>query len=220
MKRKNLFSTILMIVLTIVGLALIFQPYISQHFAKSKTEQYKISNISSDQLEQNAKQSEKFLSQFSDNHSLKVTALVSIPDVNINLPVFNNDSDDAITYGASNVRKSKIGEGNYSLASHFVFSGSKNRLFTPLINAKKGTKVYVTDKSKIYTYEIYDIFDVDQYAVQVLDDIRDEKTITLITCADFKAEYRHIYRGKLINVQNYNESSEEVKSSFEKEFNL
>lgn len=234
--KKKILSTLSLITLALLGFYLIFQPQIDKAIARSSTDKYKISNISAAQIAQNAKAADEdslknqssnhsgptanFLSKFSDQHSLPVTGLVSIPDININLPIFNDDSNAAITYGASNVRKTKMGEGNYSLASHYVFDGSTNRLFTPLINAKKGTKIYVTDKIKVYTYEINEIFDVDQYAVSVLNDVEDQKIITLITCADFNAEYRHIYRGKLVDTQRYSEASETVKKSFEKEFNL
>ena len=234
--KKKILSTLSLISLALLGLYLIFQPQIDKAIARSFTDRYKINNISAAQIAQNAKAAEEdssknqnsnysgpsttLLSKFSDQHSLPVTGLVSIPDININLPIFNDDSNAAITYGASNVRKSKMGKGNYSLASHYVFDGSTNRLFTPLINAKKGTKIYVTDKIKVYTYEIEEIFDVDQYAISVLNDIENQTTITLITCADFNAEYRHIYRGKLVDTQRYTETSQSVKKSFEKEFNL
>ena len=234
--KKKILSTLSLVTLALIGLYLIFQPQVDKAIAKSSTDKYKISNISAAQIAQNAKAAEEnssknqpsnysgptttFLSKFSEKHSLPVTGLVSIPDININLPIFNEDSNAAITYGASNVRKSKMGEGNYSLASHYVFDGSTNRLFTPLINAKKGMKIYVTDKIKVYTYEIEEIFDVDQYAISVLNDIENQTTITLITCADFNAEYRHIYRGKLVDTQRYAETPQLVKKSFEKEFNL
>lgn len=233
-KKKNIISTFIAIILFVTGVYLIFQPQINQMFARSATDQYKIGNISASQIQQNennsntegavqaTKQSDNLSSKFSsDKKSLPVTGLISIPDVGINLPIFNSGSDDALMYGASNVRKTKMGEGNYSLASHYVFGANQEkRLFTPLSKVKKGTKVYLTDKSKIYTYEIEEIFDVGQKAVHVLDKIEDKVTITLITCADFEAEYRHIYRGELKEVKDYNDADETVKRSFEKEFNL
>ena len=30
-------------------------------------------------------------------------------------------------------------------------------LFSPLVNAKEGMKIYLTDKDKVYTYEIRDV---------------------------------------------------------------
>lgn len=245
--QKKILSTLALILLALFGVYLIFQPQIDRVIARASTNQYRIGNLPADQIARNAEAAEEndqtqtqspqqsdqknqssqqpsrastFLSKFSNQHSLPVTGLISIPELRINLPIFNDDSNTALTYGASNVRKSQMGKGNYSLASHYVFDGASSRLFTPLINASKGMKIYVTDKKYVYTYEIDEIFDVDQYAVNVLNDTANQAIITLITCADFHAEYRHIYRGSLVNTQRYSDASDWIKKSFEREFNL
>ena len=49
----------------------------------------------------------------------------------------------------------KMGEGNYSLASHHIFTAenASQMLFSPLVNAKAG-KIYLTDKDKVYTMRL------------------------------------------------------------------
>lgn len=241
LNHRKVVRVLAVISFILLGFYLIFKEPISQMTIKSESNQYRIENVSADQMKANAEEtvalkrletvsqaaevepsySDLFLSKFSDkSESLKVTGLVSIPDLSINLPIFNQNSEEAITYGASNVVSSEMGKGNYSLASHHVFDGSDKRLFAPLKYSTVGMKVYVTNKEKIYTYEVTEIFEVDQYAVQVLDPIENETVITLITCVDYEAQYRTIVRGRLIEEQKYNDAAEDVRKSFEAEFNL
>lgn len=222
--------------LVMLGFYLIFKTQIDQALAKSETSQYRIENVTAQEIQTNiettqsseklaqlpeeVQPSDQFLTKFQNQTDLPLTGLISIPDLSINLPIFNENSEAAISYGASNVVNSKMGVGNYSLASHHVFDGSEKRLFAPLKYSTVGMKIYLTDKTNIYTYEVYEIFEVDQYAVHVLDEIENQTIVTLITCVDYEATYRTIVRGKLVNVQTYSETDENIRQSFEAEFNL
>ena len=82
---------------------------------------------------------------------------ISIPELNMNLPIFKGFENVALYYGAGTMKENQVmGQGNYSLASHHVFglTGANAMLFSPLEKAKAGMKIYITDKEKTYTYVI------------------------------------------------------------------
>ena len=56
-------------------------------------------------------------------------------------------------------------------------------LFSPLVNAKAGMKIYLTDKDKVYTYEIT-VKRVTPDRVDEIDDRIGVQEITLVTCVD------------------------------------
>lgn len=77
----------------------------------------------------------------------------------------------------------QMGKGNYSLAGHYM---KDNLLFGSLLNIEIGTIVKITDKNKVYEYEIYDIEIVPDTAFYMLDQDRAKKRgkpiISLMTC--------------------------------------
>ena len=94
----------------------------------------------------------------------------------------------------------KMGEGNYSLASHHIFTAenASQMLFSPLVNAKEGMKIYLTDKDKVYTYSITSVENVEPERVDVVDDAADGTAeVTLVTCEDAAATSRTIVKGVL-----------------------
>lgn len=143
---------------------------------------------------------------------------IAIPGVDINLPIVKGVSDDNLLVGAATMKPGQeMGVGNYTLASHYSDAYNESLLFAPLIRAKEGMKIYLTDLSKVYTYEITSITLVEPTAVEVLDETG-ENIITLVTCNDMSATKRRIVRGKLVSVQNASDVSSDVASYFEAEF--
>ena len=66
---------------------------------------------------------------------LPVIGGISIPELNMNLPIFKGLENVALYYGAGTMKENQVmGQGNYSLASHHVFglTGANAMLFSPL----------------------------------------------------------------------------------------
>ena len=110
----------------------------------------------------------------------------------------------------------KMGEGNYSLASHHIFTAenASQMLFSPLVNAKAGMKIYLTDKDKVYTYEITEVKHVTPDRVDEIEDRDGIKEITLVTCVDYNATERIIVKGDFKEVKAYSETPDDILSAF------
>lgn len=79
---------------------------------------------------------------------------MSIPSVGIQVPIMNGYGDSAqnLSYGACTMKPDQVmGQGNYSLAAHYMWSGM---LFGNLHQVMPGSKVYLTDLNNIYEYTI------------------------------------------------------------------
>ena len=87
-------------------------------------------------------------------------------------------------------------------------------LFSPLVNAKAGMKIYLTDKDKVYTYEITEVKHVTPDRVDEIEDREGVKEITLVTCVDYNATERIIVKGDFKEVKAYSETSDDVLSAF------
>ncbi len=113
------------------------------------------------------------------------------------------------------------GENNYALASHHIFGmvGSSKMLFSPLENAKVGMKIYVTDKEKIYRYDINVVTKVTPDRVDVINDTPGLKEITLITCTDAEATERIVVKGILKEEMAYKGAPKEVMDAFNHSYN-
>ena len=114
----------------------------------------------------------------------------------------------------------KMGEGNYSLASHHIFTAenASQMLFSPLVNAKEGMKIYLTDKDKVYTYEIREVKHVTPDRVDEIDDREGINEITLVTCVDYDATERIIVKGDLKEIKPYSETPSDVIAAFNKPY--
>ena len=87
-------------------------------------------------------------------------------------------------------------------------------LFSPLVNAKAGMKIYLTDKDKVYTYEITEVKHVTPDRVDEIEDREGVKEITLVTCVDYNATERIIVKGIFKESKAYSETSEDILKAF------
>lgn len=147
-----------------------------------------------------------------DEQEGKPIGQISIPSVNIHIPVVLGAHDNNLYKGAATNKKGQVmGEGNYALSSHYMYDGKS--LFTPLDNIELGAKIYVTDFQKVYVYEYNkDMELVKPYQIEVIAD-RGIKEITLYTCTP-DAEYRRIYNGDYLGYYLYEELSEKQLEEF------
>ena len=233
-KRKNLLINILAGFLILLSIALIFNAKIRDIFMVWNTNKYQVSQVSKEKLEENqdtegnfdfdsvkAISSEAVLSSQWDAQQLPVIGGIAIPEVEINLPIFKGLDNVNLFYGAGTMKPNqKMGEGNYSLASHHIFTAenASQMLFSPLVNAKEGMKIYLTDKEKVYTYVIREVKHVTPDRVDEIEDREGINEITLVTCVDYNATERIIVKGDFKEMKSYAETSSDVLEAFNKPY--
>ena len=229
-KRRNLFLNILAGFLILLSLALIFNSKIRDLFMVWNTNKYQVSQVTKEKIEENKEtegnfdfdsvksiSSEAVLAAQWDAQQLPVIGGIAIPEVEINLPIFKGLDNVNLFYGAGTMKANqKMGDGNYSLASHHIFTAenASQMLFSPLVNAKAGMKIYLTDKDKVYTYEIREVKHVTPDRVDEIEDREGVKEITLVTCVDYNATERIIVKGDFKEVKAYSETSDDILSAF------
>ena len=229
-KRSNLLTNILAVFLILLSLVLIFNAQIRDIFMVWNTNKYQVSQVTKEKIEENKEtegnfdfdsvksiSSEAVLAAQWDAQQLPVIGGIAIPEVEINLPIFKGLDNVNLFYGAGTMKADqKMGEGNYSLASHHIFTAenASQMLFSPLVNAKAGMKIYLTDKDKVYTYEIREVKHVTPDRVDEIEDRDGIKEITLVTCVDYDATERIIVKGDFKEVKAYSETSDDILSAF------
>lgn len=233
-KRKNLLINIVAGFLILLSLALIFNSQIRNFFMIWNTNKYQVGKVSKETLDKNASadgnfdfdsvkavSSEAVLSAQWDAQKLPVIGGIAVPEVEINLPIFKGLDNVNLFYGAGTMKPNqKMGEGNYALASHHIFTAenASQMLFSPLTNAKAGMKIYLTDKDKVYTYEIREVKHVTPDRVDEIEDREGINEITLVTCVDYNATERIIVKGDLKDIKPYSETSSDVLDAFNKPY--
>ncbi|RSJ66642.1 Sortase family protein [Streptococcus oralis subsp. dentisani] len=229
-KRRNLLTNILAVFLILLSLVLIFNSTIRNMFMVWNTNKYQVSQVTKEKIEENKEtegnfdfdsvksiSSEAVLAAQWDAQQLPVIGGIAIPEVEINLPIFKGLDNVNLFYGAGTMKANqKMGEGNYSLASHHIFTAenASQMLFSPLVNAKVGMKIYLTDKDKVYTYVIREVKHVTPDRVDEIEDRDGIKEITLVTCVDYDATERIIVKGDFKEVKAYSETSDDILSAF------
>lgn len=202
------------------GVLVFFSPNIGQHLIKSKgSKEISISHV---EMQKNLNKKGEFIpedvrpltttellaNQFS-KADLPGIGIISIPDINLELPVFNGITYETMMYGAGTAKPNQqMGKGNYALASHTIFNSFNgsiitNLLFGNLIYAQIGQSIFLTDKDKSYEYKIDNIYRVDVSQGNIIEDHKDKKEITLYTCTTLTGNERLVVHGSLINTSKY-----------------
>ena len=234
-KLRNFIINCAVFLLFLVALALIFNSSIRNMIMVWHTNQYQVSKVSKEEINQNKAVESSF--EFSEVQSLSTEAVInaqwqaqklpviggiSIPEVSMNLPIFKGLDNVGLYYGAGTMKEDQqMGQGNYALASHHVFgiTGASDMLFSPLDRAKIGMKIYITDKEKIYTYTISSIESVAPERVDVINDTEGVAEITLVTCEDAAATSRTIVKGTLESTIDYDKAPKDILDAFSQSYN-
>lgn len=233
-KRKNILINFLAGFLILLSLALIFNSKIRDIVMVWITNRYQISQVSKENIDENQNvkgnfdfnsvkslSSEEVLKSQWDAQKLPVIGGIAIPELEINLPIFKGLDNVNLFYGAGTMKADQVmGKGNYSLASHHIFTAenANQMLFSPLVHAKSGMKIYLTDKDKVYTYEITELKRVTPDRVDEVDDREGIDEITLVTCVDYNETERIIVKGIFKESKAYSETSEDILKAFNKPY--
>ncbi|WP_285023720.1 class A sortase [Lactococcus garvieae] len=222
--KKNFSLTNVAITMSVIaflfGLLVFFSPNIGQHLIKSKAS--KEISISHVEMKKNLqkkgefipedvrplKTSELLANQFSKT-DLPGIGIISIPDINLELPVFNGVTYETMMYGAGTAKPNQqMGKGNYALASHTIFNTFNGNivpdlLFGNLIYAQTGQNIYLTDKDRVYEYKIDTIYKVNVSQGNIIEDHDEKKEITLYTCTTLTGDERLVVHGLLTKTMHY-----------------
>lgn len=222
----NLVINLPFFLLLILGIALIFNNQIKSVLLINQSQKYNLVNYSEKKLKDNWSKegnfdfdsvepvsNERVLKTQFKNLELPVIAGISIPSINLSLPVFKGLDNSALLSGAGTMKpEQRLGEGNYALASHSV--QNKTLLFSPLEFISVQQKIYLTDLKNIYTYKVNFKEKVDPTRVEFIDNIPQKKLLTLITCGDDEAKTRLIVQGELTDITNFNSTDKQTRSLF------
>lgn len=110
-----------------------------------------------------------------------VLGTISIPSIDLEMPILQGDSFEKMLYGACTVLpKQTMGKGNYTLAAHNA--GVDGLMFSSLNKASKGALIMLQDRSgHVYNYKVKEQRHVDMTDTSILNLTR-KPTLTLITC--------------------------------------
>lgn len=128
--------------------------------------------------------------------------IITIPSVNLEEPILYGTTNQNLLLGATTMKpEQKMGEGNYTLAGHNHYT--RKILFQPIRFVEIGEDIFITDKDKVYTYKVTNKEVVEPSRVDVLDDVKDKKLITLVSCYARDGSNRIIVTGELYEVNDY-----------------
>lgn len=234
-KLSRLLTDLFLVVLVVLGVALIFNKSIRNFIIGQNTNKYQVAQVSKETIEQNKAvettfdfaqvqsiSTESILAAQMAAQNLPVIGGIAIPDLQVNLPIFKGVGNTELSYGAGTMKEHQVmGQANYSLASHHVFgvAGDSQMLFSPLVNAKEGMAIYLTDKDKVYTYVISSVEVVTPDAVYVIDDQPGQTEVTLVTCTDAEANFRTIVKGTFVESVAFEQAPTDVLKAFEAKYN-
>lgn len=126
-----------------------------------------------------------------------VISRISIPTVQLNLPIGKGVAESVLLYGAGTMKADQVlGEGNYALASHYI--EGQNVLFGPLYHVEIGDHIFINDEHSVYEYVIRVKEIILETDVQVIEDVPEKTLLTLITCAE-KGAKRLLVQAEFLN---------------------
>jgi sortase A len=124
---------------------------------------------------------------------------LEIPSIDLNQPILPETNDENLNIALTEIKQDQVpGEGNFTVAGHR--STKDGRHFNRLPSVVAGDEIFLIDEGKEYRYIVKSIETVEPEKVSVLDDVENEKLITLVTC-NLSGSKRVIVQGELKEVK-------------------
>ncbi|HFR3630391.1 TPA: class C sortase [Streptococcus suis] len=167
---------------------------------EAKNKQFAYQNISPgfDPFSEEAKKVEDLKTVYEDH----VLGVISIPKIQIRLPIFDQTREDFLARGATYLEGTSFPIGGES--THSVISGHRGlteaKLFSDLPNLVEGDRFYIELKeSEIHAYQVDKIQVVDPSDVSSLQIVEGQDYVTLVTCTPYMVNsHRILVRGHRI----------------------
>ncbi|HEM3635361.1 TPA: class C sortase [Streptococcus suis] len=167
---------------------------------EAKNKQFAYQNISPgfDPFSEEAKKVEDLKTVYEDH----VLGVISIPKIQIRLPIFDQTREDFLARGATYLEGTSFPIGGES--THSVISGHRGlteaKLFTDLPDLVEGDRFYIELKeSEIHAYQVDKIQFVDPSDVSSLQIVEGQDYVTLVTCTPYMVNsHRILVRGHRI----------------------
>lgn len=136
---------------------------------------------------------------------------VYVPSIDWKTPILYGSTHKNMLAGGGTLKPDqKMGEGNYAVAGHN--HPNKNMMFAPIRFIEIGDIMYMTDKKKVYTYEVTHKEVIMPSRVDVLEDNEEVSELTLMSCYAADGSNRIYVKGKLVKTQDINEVHADVRN--------
>ena len=154
--------------------------------------------------------------RYLDFESSGVMGYITIPKINVELPIYHGTSDSILQISIGHIEGSSLPVGG--LGSHTILSGHRGlpsaRLFTNLDQLAAGDTFTLTVLNETYTYEVDQIRIVEPTDLSSLQLEPDKDYCTLVTCTPYGVNtHRLLVRGH--RVENVNGNAELVADAIQ-----
>lgn len=154
--------------------------------------------------------------RYLDFESSGVMGYITIPKINVELPIYHGTSDSILQTSIGHIEGSSLPVGG--LGSHTILSGHRGlpsaRLFTNLDQLAAGDTFTLTVLNETYTYEVDQIRIVEPTDLSSLQLEPDKDYCTLVTCTPYGVNtHRLLVRGH--RVENVNGNAELVADAIQ-----
>jgi len=228
--KKNTSSTIILILVFLVGLSLLLYPSISNYwnsFHSSRAiSRYaeEVAGMNSDRYAQLWEEARRYNDSLNQNPNRfmpteeerteyqnllhisedGVLGYVEIPKVGCSLPIYHGTMDSVLQNGAGHIEGSSLPTGD--LGTHCAISGHRGlpsaRLFTDLDQLVTGDKFMLRILDKTLTYEVDQILIVLPYQLDGLKLDPEQDYCTLVTCTPYGVNsHRILIRGHRVETE-------------------
>lgn len=234
MKKSN-FTTIIWILVLIVGLSLLLYPSLSDYWNSSRQSYAvasyveQVGNLEDNEYEQiweNAVEYNKKLLDRSNIYVLPesmteeynqqlniggkgIMGYVDIPSINVNLPIYHGVSENVLQVAIGHLDWTSLPTGGSN--THCVVSGHRGlpsaKLFTDLDKLVVGDRIIFHVLDQVLAYEVDQIKIVEPYEIEDLRVEEGQDLCTLVTCTPYGVNsHRLLVRGHRVE----NEVEEEI----------
>jgi sortase A len=154
------------------------------------------------------------------NNQIRVSGMICIPRINLNVPISNATNNINYTLGAGTLIPTKLdGSRAITLGAHNLDVKSSDALFTPLYyRSKLSDKVYVSDFKTVAEYSISQKKIIKSTDVKKVLNIRSDQ-MSLITCTPDN-QNRTLVTCNLIKTYPFKYRSGKLKSFVDKKYIL
>jgi sortase A len=223
-KNKSIISTIVLLVILLVGLSVMLYPSFSDWWNNGRQAkaianyQKKVTELSDDETQEILQKAHDYNAQLAntvaplsnydtvegyddilDITGTGIMGYISIPKIDVNLPIYHGTSASVLNIAVGHMQGTSLPVGGSS--THAVISAHRGlpsaKLFSDLDELVEGDEFTITVLKEVLTYRVEEIFIVEPTDVSQLNIIDGEDYVTLMTCTPYGVNsHRLLVRAK------------------------